>query len=73
MDMWSQPMAADKLNKSVVISIQQTNNLPLAGYIIATDVAKATNAIDGISTDCTDSCKAIHHKFLSSSMLELSS
>ena len=37
-------LAAEKLNKSLVISIQQTNNLPLAGYIIATDVAKATNS-----------------------------
>ena len=43
MDIWSQPMAAAKLNRSLVISIQQTNNLPLAGYISATDVAKVTD------------------------------
>ena len=36
-------MTAAKLNRSLVISIQQTNNLPLAGYISATDVAKVTD------------------------------
>ena len=37
-------MAVEKLNKSLVMSIQQTNNLSLAGYISATDVANATNS-----------------------------